>query len=323
MTRSNAHPKHQFQKWQVWPGSFENPPVDGNFPAPEEGRFSISQSTPIASMGSCFAREIKRRLIQHDYNYITEETYHPASLHASAAWERVYSTHCMRQIFEYTFESWKPDLRWWTAPQSNKVQDPYRRVILYDNLKEAEADFAQHRRHSRSALQKAAVLILTLGLTEIWQDTNDGSVISLPAGPYVNEGGDMSRYRFRVSRYEENLKNLERIYEIMAAYNPDCNILITVSPVNLWATFRRDIDVISASCNSKATLRAVADEFTVRHENVYYFPAFEMATIYQPLSGLTYFSEGRENFHVNKPTVKFIMRHFFKYYASRESSAKS
>jgi hypothetical protein len=133
----------------------------------------------------------------------------------------------------------------------------------------------------------------------------------------------MSRYRFRVSRYEDNLKNLERIHEIMAASNPDCKILITVSPINLWATFRQDIDVISASCNSKATLRAVTDEFTVRHENVFYFPAFEMATIYQPLSGQTYFSEGRQNFHVNKATVKFIMQHFFKFFSSQESSAES
>jgi hypothetical protein len=320
MARSDAHPGHRFEKWQVWPGSFENPPVDGNFPAPEAGRFTISPSTPIASMGSCFAREIKRRLIQRDYNYITEETYHPASLHASAAWERVYSTHCMRQIFEYTFEQWNPDLRWWLAPESKKIQDPYRRAILYDNLREAEEDFEQHRIHSRRALEKAEVLILTLGLTEIWQDTIDGAVICLPAGPYVKEGGDMSRYRFRVSRYEDNLKNLERIHEIMAARNPDCKILITVSPVNLWATFRQDIDVISASCNSKATLRAVADEFTVRHENVFYFPAFEMATIYQPLSGLTYFSEGRQNFHVNKQTVKFIMRHFFKFFSLQKAS---
>jgi hypothetical protein len=40
-----------------------------------------------------------------------------------------------------------------------------------------------------------------------------------------------------------------------------------------------------------------------------------MATIYQPLAGLTYFADGRENYHVNKPTVKFIMRHFFEFYS--------
>jgi hypothetical protein len=315
MARSDVHPVHSFESWQVWPGSFDNPPVDGNFPVPRETGLKITKSTPIASLGSCFAREIKRRLLQRDYNYLTEETHHPAAIHASAAWERVYNTFCMRQIFEYTFEDWQPDLRWWITPQSQKIQDPYRRVILYDSLETAEIDFEQHRLHSRRALQGAEVLILTLGLTEIWQDREDGSVISLPSGPYVNEGGDMDRYEFRVSRYGENLANLERIQSIMARHNPACKLLVTISPVNLWATFRRDLDVISASCNSKSTLRAAADEFVGRHENVFYFPAFEMATIYQPLSGLTHFTDGRENYHVNKPTVKFIMRHFFKFYS--------
>ena len=315
MARSDVHPVHRFKPWQVWPGSFDNPPVDGNFPVPEKTGLKLNQSTPVASIGSCFAREIKRRLLQRGYNYITEETHHPAAIHASAAWERVYNTFCLRQIFEYTFENWRPDLRWWIAPQSQKIQDPYRRIILYDSVEEAEENFVQHCEHSRLALERASVLILTLGLTEIWQDRLDGSVISLPSGPYVNEGGDMDRYEFRVSRYAENLENLEQIHAIMSRHNPDCKLLVTISPVNLWATFRKDLDVISASCNSKSTLRAAADEFVVRHDNVFYFPAFEMATIYQPLAGQTYFAEGRENYHVNKPVVKFIMRHFFKFYS--------
>jgi hypothetical protein len=172
--------------------------------------------------------------------------------------------------------------------------------------------------YSRRALERAEVLILTLGLTEIWQDRQDGSVICLPSGPYPNEGGDMGRYGFRVSRYGENLDNLERIHAIMAGHNPDCRLIVTVSPVNLWATFRTDADVISASCNSKATLRAAADEFVTRHDNVFYYPAFEMAWLYQQLMGTTFLSTGRENFHVNKQTVKFIMRSFFEYFAAGE-----
>jgi hypothetical protein len=160
-------------------------------------------------------------------------------------------------------------------------------------------------------------LVLTLGLTEIWEDRIDGSVICLPSGPYVNEGGDMSRYWFRVSRYKQNLENLERIHQIMARHNPECALLVTVSPIHLWATFRRDMDVISASCNSKSTLRAAADEFTARHDNVFYFPAFEMATIYRPMTGQSLFADGRENFHVNKDTVKFIMKQFFKIYSDK------
>lgn len=320
MAHSKVHPVHHFETWQVWPGSYDNPPPDGVYPMPDQPRTGpmITQDTPIASMGSCFAREIRTALLNKGYNYITEETNHPAAIHASAAWERLYNTFSMRQIFQYTFAEWQPKTRWWIAPVSGKVQDPYRRIILYDTIKAAETDFAAHRNHSRRALTKANVLILTLGLTEIWEDTRDGAVICLPSGPYVNEGGDMGPYRFRVSRYGENLENLETIHNIMASANPDCHILVTVSPVHLWATFRTDADVISASCNSKSTLRAVADEFSARHKNVTYFPAFEMATIYQPLMGKSYFKEDtKENFHVNKKTVRFIMSHFFNHFAQQ------
>lgn len=319
MARSDVHPIHQFASWQVWPGSYDNPPANGAYPRRVTDTLRITRSTRIASMGSCFAREIKTVLEREGYSYVKEETHHPASKHASAAWERLYNTFSMRQIFEYTFGEWRPEVRWWKAPVSGKIQDPYRRIILYDDIDHAEEDFLQHRVHSRQALERAEVLILTLGLTEIWEDKVDGSVICLPSGPYVNEGGDMSRYRFRVSRYSENLENLERVHELMAEHNPACRLVVTVSPVHLWATFRTDADVIAASCNSKSTLRAVADEFVARHENVHYFPAYEMATIFRPLMGWSIFTEGRENFHVNQETVDFIMRHFFEFYADAQS----
>ena len=103
----------------------------------------------------------------------------------------------------------------------------------------------------------------------------------------------------------------------MSEHNPRCRIIVTISPVSLWATFREDSDVISASCNSKSTLRAVADEFVARHENVYYFPAFEIATIYRPMMGQSIFTEGRENFHVNNETIELIMKSFFQFYCTK------
>ena len=314
MPRSDVHPLHVFESWQVWPGSYDNPPISEEFIlAPHKGP-TITRSTRIASMGSCFAREIKSVLLREGYSYITKETEHPASKHASAAWERLYNTFSMRQIFEYTFENFSPDVRWWISPKTGTVQDPYRRIILYDSIEEAQVDFENHVILSRQVLESAEILILTLGLTEIWQDRIDKSVICLPAGPFVNEGGDMNRYEFRVSRYDENMNNLVRIHDIVSRYNPGCHIILTVSPVHLWATFRKDCDVMSASCNSKSTLRAVADELVSQCPNVSYFPAYEMATIFRPIKGNPVFADGRENFHVNQETVDFIMRHFLAAY---------
>jgi len=314
MAVSDVHPVHFFEPWQVWPGSYGNPPPDGNYLLPNGPRIRIEKETPITSMGSCFAREIKKVLVEKGFAYVREETHHPAAVHAGAAWERLYNTFNMRQIFQYTFSEWSPRIRWWIAPGSNVVQDPYRRIVVYNSVDEAQADFANHRACSRRVLKAARVLILTLGLTEIWEDAEDGSVICLPSGPYVNEGGDMSRYRFRVTRYQENLQNLCLIRELILVHNPECHIVVTVSPVNLWATFRTDCDVLSASCNSKATLRAAADEFASLYDNVSYFPAFEIANLFRPMMGLPVFTEGRENFHVNQETIDLIMETFFRYY---------
>ncbi len=316
--KSDVHPTHEFAPWQVWPGSYDNPPADGVYPMIPEPPFTITRSTRITSMGSCFAREIKQVLVREGYTYLTEEAHHPASKHAGAAWERVYNTFCMRQIFEYSFLGHRAALRWWKAPISGVVQDPYRRIILYDDVELAEADFLTHQECSRRVLETAEVLILTLGLTEVWRDKEDGWVISLPAGPYVNEGGDMNRYDFLVSRYTENLRNLETIYDIVKSANPSCKIILTVSPVQLWATFRKDCDVITAGGNSKATLRAVADEMTAHYPDVAYFPAYEMAMVYFPLLREAVFVSGRENFHVRSEVVEFIMRHFFAFFTPKD-----
>jgi len=315
MAISEMHPVHRFESWQVWPGSYDNKLVPGRYPHDENQGLVIDKSTPIASMGSCFAREIRKVLIREGYSYITEERDHPASVHASAAWERTYNTFSMRQIFEYTFDAFKPRTRWWISPKTRQVQDPYRRIILYESVGAAERDFAHHVACSRQALLKAKVLILTLGLTEIWEDKTDQSVICLPSGPYFNEGGGKDEYEFRVSRYQENLDNLEIIYTLMKRHNPECSIIMTVSPVHLVATCRRDMDVISANCNSKSTLRAAVDEFVCRHKDVFYFPSYEMATSFNMLMNQSCFEYGKDNFHINRATVEMIMTHFFEFYS--------
>jgi hypothetical protein len=320
MAKSDMHPVHQFELWQVWPGSYKNKFEPGVYPLATDPGLAIDKTTPIASMGSCFAREIRKVLLKNKYNYILEETEKWAACHASAAWERTYNTFCMRQIFDYTFNTFEPDVRWWVSPETGQVQDPYRRIILYDSIEAAQKDFDDHVQASKRAIMQAKVFILTLGLTEIWENVHDRSVICLPSGPYVNEGGDMSHYRFRVSRYGENLDNLESIYQTLKTNNPGCRLIITISPVHLWATFRTDLDVISANCNSKSTLRAAADEFVCRHDDVFYFPSYEIATTFNQLMNVSPFVEGKENFHINQDTVELIMAHFFKYYATKEKS---
>ena len=70
MAHSAPYPTLKFADWQVWPGSYNNPGANGIFRFPPKTGLHITPSTPIASMGSCFAREIRKVLLDAGYNYI-------------------------------------------------------------------------------------------------------------------------------------------------------------------------------------------------------------------------------------------------------------
>jgi hypothetical protein len=316
--RSDVHPVHRFHPWQVWPGSYENPPVGRLYPLPDLARPRIGRQTPIAGIGSCFIREMMTRLQRAGYSFPAEEMHKPGGKHASAAWERLYNLFSVRQVLEYALLGQTPAPRWWVCSKSGRIQDPYRRIILYDTLEEAEADFADHCLTACRVLTTAGALLISLDYVEVWEDRETGAVICLPSGPYFLEGGDLGRYRFRVSRLAENLQALEDIHHLVKQFNPHVRIILALSPVQQWVTFRDDTDVLSASFNSKATLRAAADEFVSRHPDVSYFPAYEMAMLHRPMQGLRFFAEGRENFHVDPDTGDDIVQEFIRWYDGEE-----
>jgi len=316
--RSDVHPLRRFHPWQVWPGSYDNPPSDG-YPRCGRGHPLIGTDTPIAGIGSCFIREMKIRLVDQGYTFIQEEAENPIAKHASAAWERLYNLFSLRQVLAYALTGATPEPRWWVAPQSGMVQDPYRRIVLYDGLEEARRDFSAHCLCARKALLKAEILLVSLDYVEIWEDVRNGAVICLPSGPYVVEGGDMSHYRCRVSGVEENLAALEDILRLVRAANPPCRMVLALSPIQQWATFREDADIFAASFHAKAVLRTAAEAFVNRHpEAVSYFPAYEIAMLQRPALGLPVFAHGRENFHVAPETLDAIMREFIRFHSGPE-----
>lgn len=118
-------------------------------------------------------------------------------------------------------------------------------------------------------------VIITLGLVEVWLD--------LQADVYLNRTPVRSlrmtqpdRYEFHLTSFAENWTNLEAIYALLSRYgHPDVHIVITVSPVPLMTTFST-MDVVVANTYAKSLLRAVAQEWAAAHDNVDYFPSYEI-----------------------------------------------
>jgi len=262
----------------------------------------VDKTTKIVSMGSCFALHIAQYLKEQGYNYLVGEKYFKYL--TSADWDMVFNTACMTQIFDYSFETFNPVTRWWD--RGKVMDDPFRRQITYPKGEEEEK-FEQHRKASKKVLSEAEVLILTLGLVEVWRDKRDKSTFwRCPPLQLL----DKNIHEFHVMDADECLTDLRYIRAMLKHHNPKCKIIISVSPVTLRATFRQDVDAVTANFYSKSTLRVAAGKFADTYNDVYYFPSFEFVTY-----GFGNPYQERDNMHVKNSVIQVMMKFFEKRYA--------
>jgi hypothetical protein len=268
----------------------------------------ITKNTPISSMGSCFATNIGRFFIENGYNYLIKESLKQNPnrkglnpyIAASARWDFVYNSAVMRQIIQYTFtNTWDPIVRWWNI-HPNILTDPYRRGTAYP-LKNADALFNIHRKASFEAISECDVFIITLGLTELWRDIRDKMVYYRV--PHISIY-DEKIHEFYIQTVDDILYDLDYIYTTIKNNNVSLKFIITVSPVPFNASFRKELDVISANMISKSKLRVAVDEFVSAYKDVYYFPSYEIV-----LMGILdpFVSDGR---HIKPEAVEQIMKIF-------------
>ena len=141
---------------------------------------TITRDTPIASIGSCFAREIKLWLQRNGYNFI-QTAEGPCTQAGSARYDRVYNTFTMRQEFDRAVGEFNPQVKSWEFEEDGeqRLLDPYRKNVAWDSREEMESELAEHALNVRRAFSEAEVLIMTVGQSEIWYDTQDDSVYPL------------------------------------------------------------------------------------------------------------------------------------------------
>lgn len=102
---------------------------------------------------------------------------------------------------------------------------------------------------------------------------------------------DPEVFRFHNYTVPEVLADFEAVRTRLKRASPDLRFLVTVSPVPLTATASSN-HVEVATCYSKAVLRAVCGMLVERHEDVDYFPSYELITS-QSARGVYYESNQR------------------------------
>lgn len=244
--------------------------------------FKIDKQDKLFAMGSCFARGIELAL--KDRGFAMES--------AATEFDHFETTGDRRLnplgfTNKYTTFSMLNELRWAldpdaTFPEESLVDlddgiciDPH----INPTLKPVDRAGTVERRHIMTDVVRriahCRIVFLTLGLVEAWYDKKAGVWLNSTPTPAMRRKHPQ-RYEFSVTGYPENLQNLENFHDLLTKFgHPDVHIIVTVSPVPLNATFSGQ-DVVVANTYSKSTLRAVASEWAKRHDNVEYFPSYEI-----------------------------------------------
>lgn len=263
----------------------------------------VDYETPIVSIGSCFASRIKVRLRDRGYNYV-QTSDSPAARPTSAAWGTVFNAFCVEQEFRRASRGFAPAEESWLV--AGRLASPYRKNVEWGGPEDRARERARHEKESREALEAAEVLIVTLGLTEVWYSLRDRSVFYQvpPAGVF-----DAGRHAFRNSSVDENVLALRRALAAFRDINSDAAVVMTVSPVPLRATFRKDVGAVAANVHSKSTLVVAAREVAGSKPRVFYFPSFELVTNVLPNPFKS------DNRHVTPATEAEVMALFDRTYS--------
>lgn len=282
-------------------------------------RFALDQQTKIMSAGSCFAQHISRLLKAGGFTFLDYEPgFKKAHYYTdppgrdlgydlySARYGNIYTARQLRQLFQRAFGRFKPRERFWE--NEGRYYDAFRPTIEpggFFSLAEAEASQARHLEAVRRLFSEAEVLIFTLGLTESWQNIDDGSIYPLCPG---TRGGtfDPKRYAFKNFNHDEVTADLEGFFQEARQVNPGLKFLLTVSPVPLAATAGGG-HVLPATMMSKAILRAAAATLYDRHDFVDYFPSYDLICS-TPFASHAFEADMRT---VKAEVVNYVMTRFF------------
>ncbi|RNF32805.1 GSCFA domain-containing protein [Paracoccus methylarcula] len=310
---------HQF--WKRSPGIIDKSDLDPVTGTP----FKISSIDKIVTAGSCFAQHVARFMSNSGFNHYITEKAHPAIIPEvsqrhnygmfSARYGNIYTARQLKQLLLRAYGEFEPLVAAWPGRGAGTVVDPFRPQIApggFTSKRELISDRNHHFSCIRKSIEDMDVFVFTLGLTEGWADTRDGSIFPLAPGV---AGGVYDPELVAFSNFDEveTYNDLKYSLEFIRRVNPKVRIILTVSPVPLNATYV-DRHVLVSTAWSKAVLRIAAEKAVAYFDNSAYFPSYEIITS-PHVRGAYYASDGRE---VLEDGVQHVMRLFMKHYTDVE-----
>jgi hypothetical protein len=249
----------------------------------------ITPATPVGTLGCCFSSEFAYYLQERGFNFvITEPRHQPDNgvfedphnprvpyAQASANWGGMTSSASFRQLAEKVFgERQLPRvLGRMSRDGQTWYVDPFREHMFFASPAAYEADYDRHIAAARAAFLRCQVLIITLGLNEYWEFI-DGE---LALSRNLRHEGFAGLVRYRILSVAENVYNIQRLIDLVRAYNPGLKFIMGINPGGFKATVRgHECHVLTAYDHGKSVLRVAFEEIIKNNHDVYYLPSAEL-----------------------------------------------
>jgi hypothetical protein len=272
-------------------------------------KFKFKKGTKFFTIGSCFARNVENYLRNSDFQLLSEMPVLSGSYYELSGgkdrtgYQNVYTPSSVLEVVRLISaenkyhsivgegEQYFDLLTSGLLPLPNEKVKEIRKGLLktYANLPDAD------------------VLFVTLGYNESWFYVPCNSFINV-APAHIILRRKIDDFKFCSFDFSDVSNMIDEVIVFVHQLNPDCKIVLTVSPVPLSSTFSRT-DVIVANQKSKAILLAVATEMAAKYDFVDYFPSYEI--IINSEYTKVFESDG---VHVKNEGVKKVMEIFFSAY---------
>lgn len=247
----------------------------------------ITKASHTFGLGSCFAVNVSKKLA--GFGVDAQHVNHP---------EEINNTFANRYFLEWLRDG--P-----TNAQTQRLQEVY-------------GD--EYRANVRAMIEKADVLIYSLGVAPCFFDKETGEFV-MTLGENLHASLLMKSYAFRTTSVQTNADNLLAIIGLIREFNAHATIMLTVSPVPLKATFERKSAII-ADCVSKSTLRVACHEVMERRlRDVIYWPSFEIVSWIGRHTGPVFGLDDNSPLHPNEDLIRLVVAKFLSVYGDAEMAA--
>ncbi|WP_418990828.1 GSCFA domain-containing protein [Alistipes sp.] len=210
----------------------------------------IDYADPVLLIGSCFADRMREKLRSLKFRASGDfcgPLFNPASI-ASAVRRAAEGRAVRAEELHRDAEGW-----WFHYDTHTLADDPDPAQVL------ARCNAGQEA--LRQALEQARHVVVTFGTAWVYRLRDTGAVV---ANCHKQPAELFSRERLTVPQIVADWS------ELLAGPLAGRQVLLTVSPV------RHLGDGLDGNCLSKSILRVACAELEERHENVHYFPAYEL-----------------------------------------------